>query len=205
MSNSFVTPWTVACQTPLPMEFSRQQYWSGLPFPSPGDLSEPGIKPFSPAWQAEGSLPLSHLGSRWWRCWERAQSVDARVTDWWQLLWNGLLGKVTFEEATWEIGKARKAWCAAVHGVAQNRTWLSDWTTSELTPMNEGASVWQAGSGGGRKASYGRGASAKAQRKRCAKLSVKVQTGGQIIQSYVYENSFKKSAFLFSRASPLCL
>ena len=41
------TPWTVACQAPLPMEFSRQEYWSGLPFPSPGDLSNPGIKPTS--------------------------------------------------------------------------------------------------------------------------------------------------------------
>ena len=44
----FVTPWTEAHQTPLSMEFSRQEYWSGLPFPSPGDLSDPGIKPKSP-------------------------------------------------------------------------------------------------------------------------------------------------------------
>ena len=41
----FVTPWTVAHQAPLSMEFSRQEYWSGLPFPSPGDLLGPGIKP----------------------------------------------------------------------------------------------------------------------------------------------------------------
>ena len=41
----FATPWTMACQTPLSMEFSRQEYWSGLPFPSPGDLPHPGIKP----------------------------------------------------------------------------------------------------------------------------------------------------------------
>ena len=44
-----VTPWTVAHQAPLSMGFSRQEYWSGLPFPSPGDLSKPGIKPGSPA------------------------------------------------------------------------------------------------------------------------------------------------------------
>ena len=43
------TPWTVAHQAPLPMGFSRQDYWSGLPFPSPGDLPDPGIKPKSPA------------------------------------------------------------------------------------------------------------------------------------------------------------
>ena len=43
----FVTPWTVARQAPLSMGFSRQEYWSGLPFPSPEDLSDPGIKPAS--------------------------------------------------------------------------------------------------------------------------------------------------------------
>ena len=46
----------------LSMGFSTQKYWSGLPFPSPGDLPDPGIEPASPAWQAD-SLPLSHLGS----------------------------------------------------------------------------------------------------------------------------------------------
>ena len=48
----FATPWTVAHQAPLSMGFSRQEYWSGLPFPSPGDLSNPGIEPRSPALQA---------------------------------------------------------------------------------------------------------------------------------------------------------
>ena len=51
-----VTPWTVARQAPLSMEFSRQDYWNGLPFPSPGDLPDPGIEPGSPALQAD-SLP----------------------------------------------------------------------------------------------------------------------------------------------------
>ena len=51
----FVTPWTVAHQAPLSMEFSRQEYWSGKQFPSPGDLPDSGIKPRSPALQA-GSL-----------------------------------------------------------------------------------------------------------------------------------------------------
>ena len=48
----FATPWTVACQAPLSMGFSRQEYWNGLPVPSPGDLPNPGIKPSSPALQA---------------------------------------------------------------------------------------------------------------------------------------------------------
>ena len=48
----FATPWTVANQAPPPMGFSRQEYWSGLPLPSPRDLPNPGIKPTFPAWQA---------------------------------------------------------------------------------------------------------------------------------------------------------
>ena len=48
MSDS-MTPWTIVHQAPLSMGFSRQEYWSGLPFLSPGDLPKPGIKPVSPA------------------------------------------------------------------------------------------------------------------------------------------------------------
>ena len=51
-----VTPWTGACQAPLSVEFSRQEYWNGCLFPSPGNLPEPGIEQGSPALQAE---PLS--------------------------------------------------------------------------------------------------------------------------------------------------
>ena len=57
---TLASPWTAACQAPLFMGFPRQEYWSGLPFPSPGDLTHPGIEPMSPAGE---SLPLSHLGS----------------------------------------------------------------------------------------------------------------------------------------------
>ena len=49
----FMTPWTVAHQASLSMEFSRQEYWSGKPFPSPGDLPDPGIEPRSPVLQAD--------------------------------------------------------------------------------------------------------------------------------------------------------
>ena len=49
----FATPWTVTCQSPSSMGFSRQRYWSGLPFPSLGDLPDPGIKPSSPTLQAD--------------------------------------------------------------------------------------------------------------------------------------------------------
>ena len=61
---TFVTSWAVAHQAPLSMGFSRQEYWSGFPFPSPGGLPSSGIELTSPASQAD-SLPLSHQGSPW--------------------------------------------------------------------------------------------------------------------------------------------
>ena len=62
----FETPWTIACHTPLYMGFPKQEYWSGLPFPSPGDLLDPEIKAGSPALQAlyrlsQGSPPPSRM------------------------------------------------------------------------------------------------------------------------------------------------
>ena len=76
----FATPWTIAHQAPLSMGFSRQEYWSGLPFPSPGDLPDPGIKPRSPALQADaltseppgkgGKAPFpSHLSLELYSMW----------------------------------------------------------------------------------------------------------------------------------------
>ena len=61
MYNSFVTPWTAALQAPLSMGFPKQEYWSGLPLPFPGDLPNPGIKPVSLAFASR--LSLSHQGS----------------------------------------------------------------------------------------------------------------------------------------------
>ena len=52
----FATSWTIAYQAPLSMGFSRQEYWSGLPFPSPGDLPNPGIEPGSPALHIDALL-----------------------------------------------------------------------------------------------------------------------------------------------------
>ena len=58
----FATLWIVAHQAPLSMGFPRQEYWSGVPCPPPGDLPDPGIEHASPALQAD-SLPLSHWGA----------------------------------------------------------------------------------------------------------------------------------------------
>ena len=57
----FATPWTVAYQAPPSMEFSRQEYWRGLSFPSPGDLPDSGIEPGSPTLQAD-ALPSESPG-----------------------------------------------------------------------------------------------------------------------------------------------
>ena len=62
----FVTPWTVACQAPLSMGFSRQEYWSGLPFPSTRDLPDPGIEPASSVSPAlAGGFPTMPPGKPW--------------------------------------------------------------------------------------------------------------------------------------------
>ena len=61
VSDSLQTPWTLAYQAPLFMEFSRQEYWSGLPFPSPRDYPDSGITPRSPALMAD-SLPSKPVG-----------------------------------------------------------------------------------------------------------------------------------------------
>ena len=52
-ASPFTNPWTIVLRAPLSMEFFRQEYWSGLPFPSPGDLPDPGIKPGSPGLEAD--------------------------------------------------------------------------------------------------------------------------------------------------------
>ena len=82
----FVTPWTVACQAPLPMEFSRQEYWSGLTFPSPGDLPDLGIKPRSPAWQVD-CLPAESSGKPFNCCVEIQITVEDRYGGWDPKVW----------------------------------------------------------------------------------------------------------------------
>ena len=66
----FVTPWTLTHQAPPSMEFSRQEYWRGLPFPSPGDLPDPGIEPRCPTLQADAlpseppGKPIPNIGTK---------------------------------------------------------------------------------------------------------------------------------------------
>ena len=78
----YATPWTVALQAPLSMGFFRQEYWSGLPCPPPGDLPDPGTQPASPASPAlqMDSLLQSHRGSPW-TCTKGYNSGEARLTE----------------------------------------------------------------------------------------------------------------------------
>ena len=66
----FATPWTVACQAPLSMEFSRHEYWSGLPFPSSGDLPDPGLEPVSLAFLSLAGRFFTTAPLRSPRIWE---------------------------------------------------------------------------------------------------------------------------------------
>ena len=89
----FATPRTVAYQAPPSMEFSRQEYWSGLPFPSPGDLPNPGIEPTPPTLQAD-ALPSEPPGKPW-------------VPKWWHKSWEALITLESWEFVHWaamEVG-----------------------------------------------------------------------------------------------------
>ena len=92
-----MTPWTVACQAPLSMEFSRQESWSGLPFPPPQDLPDPGIQPMSPTSPAlagrffttappgkptAGIKPNKNVASEEVKVWKRAWSRGGEAKPW---------------------------------------------------------------------------------------------------------------------------
>ena len=137
------TPWTVACQAPLSMGFSRQEYWNGLPYPYPGNLSNPGIECESPELQANslsseppgkpqgdknpfpfGCLPLGNSES-FLPKWEMTFYITSTVK--WKRKWQPtpvLLSGTSHD---------RRAWKATVYGVAQSQTQLSTHTPTHST------------------------------------------------------------------------
>ena len=126
------TLWTVACQAPLSMEFSRQEYWSGLTFLSPGDLSDSGIEPVSTALTEKAMAP--HSSTLAWQIpWTeepgKLQSM-LRIRQTEQLHFHFSLSCIgegngnPLQCSCLENPRDREAWWAAVYGVAQSRTRL---------------------------------------------------------------------------------
>ena len=101
MSNAFATPWTLAHQAPLSMGFPRQEYWSGLPFSSPGDFPKPGIEPRSPCicrrilhhWATSKALLELRQLNNWLRDlgWEVSEANLQLRCNWLCHIWNNLL------------------------------------------------------------------------------------------------------------------
>ena len=138
---TLATPWTVAHKAPLFSGFPRQEYWSGLPFPSPGDLPDPGIKSMSPALQAN-SLPLSHQRSSWcadhnklWKILKEMEIPDHLTC----LLRNPYVGQeatVRTEHGTtdwFKIGKGIWQGCMLyLKSVQSTSCWMPGWMTYKL-------------------------------------------------------------------------
>ena len=142
----FAILWTVAHQAPLPTGCSRKDYWSGLPFPPPGDCPNPGIKPASQVSctgrqdfyhyrhleklqsLATGCEDLTHWKRAW--CWERLKAGkegDNRGWDGW---------RASLTRWTWVRAMDREAWRAAVRRVTESQTRLSDWTAGNKTQLS---------------------------------------------------------------------
>ena len=170
---TLVTPWTATHQVPLSMGFPRQESWSGLPFPSPGDLPDPGIEPASPTWQADslqtelqgkpiddssditssshGSVP-PELRAKYWRCHWRAwpdfpMGAGAETEDGRAREWAGPCGKLRADQKF----RARLRTC----GKGEMHYWKGSWISREIDQRKitikrtAGESLWLGGGSGG--------------------------------------------------------
>ena len=113
--SSSLRPCTVACQAPLSVEFSKQEYWRGLPFPPPGHFPDPGIKPTVSFMTSLFHLSLDRYNRKYKKAWKIAYKLGTVQLD---SITDMNLGKL------WEMVKGREALCAAGHVVAESQTWL---------------------------------------------------------------------------------
>ena len=131
VTQSFLTlcdPWTVAHQAPPSMGFSRQEYWSGFPFPSPGDLLDPGIEPRSPTLQPD-TLTSEPPGKLWG--WEGTPCNwvdcvgDRDKLEWWARSWEQLGPKAEAGSQLWKeiLGRVEGAILCALRGQNGARLW----------------------------------------------------------------------------------
>ena len=142
----FATPWTIAHQAPPSMEFSRQEYWSGLPFPSPGDLPHPGIEPGSPTLQAN-TLPSEPPG----KYHSDAATAAAKSLQSCPTLWDpidcsppgspvpGTLQARTLEWVATAFSNAWK-WKVNVKSLSRVRPLATPWTAAFQAPPSMGFS-----------------------------------------------------------------
>ena len=149
----FATPWTVACQAPLSMRFFRQEYWNGLPFPTPGDLPNPGIEStslMSPALACRFFYFFGNSHSVW-----RASLVAEMVKNLpamqetqeicvWSLGWEDPLEEENgnpFQYSCLKNPMARGAWCSVVQRVTKswkqlNTVWC-EWCCCLIEPKDQ--------------------------------------------------------------------
>ena len=134
MSDSFVTLWTVTWQASLSMGFPRQANWSGLPFPSPGDLPKPWIKPASPVSQVD-RLPLSYPGN-YYKKWNIAICSNMDVPREYHTKWSNS------EEEKYHM-------ISVMHGISKKwYKWSYLWKRNRSIDMENGGYSYQNGKAG---------------------------------------------------------
>ena len=142
----FATPWTVARQAPLSVEFSRQEHWSGLPFPFPGDLPDPGIEAASPAVQADSLLWEPHLQTVFHTgCTILHFHNSGQAFQFLHLLSSTRhgppTGSGTSSDRNSEAAQVPRAWLSRMHGFSQAGTEsMCGWLNLQLTNLR----VWRA-------------------------------------------------------------
>ena len=136
----FATPWAVARQAPLTMEFSRQGYWSGLPFLFPGDLPDPGIEPASPALQADSTVEATApnclpQGLHHFTFPQQCTRVPPSLSPLQYSSWSPI-GSGTSADWNSEAAQVPQAWPSGMHGFSQAGTEsMCSWLNLELTNL----------------------------------------------------------------------